>query len=285
MFSGCSLSSCYDSCTSEEETKSMDEERIGGTAETMLQELYARARESERAHHRIWDPKAVETVRRMRHEFTETDHDTEMSSEVMARTIVLDQMVSEYIRKNPEAILINIACGMDTRFYRVDNGKITWYNVDLPVTMALRAEYIQEDKRVVNITASAMEDEWTKYVRNTGQPVLIIAEGFSMYLTEKDIRQILSVISHHFSDVTVFMEFMNPRFVKKKTDASAWHSDTAFTWGIRSGKELVALCPAFHWIEDRSIVEGMEQISLVYKVIGKIGLFRDLSDKIAVIRK
>lgn len=49
-----------------------------------------------------------------------------MRSGVIARTIMLDKLVGDHIKNNPNATIINIACGMDTRFYRVDNGKIRW---------------------------------------------------------------------------------------------------------------------------------------------------------------
>lgn len=57
-------------------------------------------------------------------------------------------MVSDFIRKNPASTIINIACGMDTRFFRVDNGKINWYNLDLPETMKIRNRFISEPERV-----------------------------------------------------------------------------------------------------------------------------------------
>lgn len=253
----------------------MDEERTGGTAETLLENLYARAKESQKAHPRIYDSRAVEIVKKIRNDVTGADKNAVMPDDVIARTIVLDHMVLAYIRKHPEAVIINLACGLDTRFDRVDNGTIRWYNVDLPVTMELRAEYIHEDPRVTNITASAMEEGWTESISQMEKPVLVIMEGFSMYLQEKDVRQILSVIDHHFSNVTVYMDIRNPLFLKKNQ----------FTWGAESGRELIHLCPSFHWIEDVSLMKGMEKTEPVYSLIGKIGFIRNLSGKIAVIQK
>jgi O-methyltransferase involved in polyketide biosynthesis len=41
---------------------------------------------------------------------------------------MLDKMVKDYVSKNSDATILNIACGMDTRFYRSDIGRIKWYN-------------------------------------------------------------------------------------------------------------------------------------------------------------
>lgn len=262
----------------------MANEKIGGVAETMLQTLYARAKESKRQNHKIYDEKAIEIVGQMDYDFSLADKDTAMSSGVVARTILLDHMVADYVKEHSDATVINIACGMDTRFYRVDNGKIRWYNIDLPVTMEVRERYIREDARVTNIAASAMDESWTEQIQTTSGSTLVIIEGLSMYLAEADVKQILSIIDRHFLHVTVFMEILNPKFVKKNVEKSIQQSGAVFTWGVKSGEELTRLCPAFHWQGDRSLVEGMVEIAPIYKVIGKIGAIRNLSNKVVVLK-
>ena len=263
----------------------MGSEKIGGVAETMLQTLYARAKESKKPNHKIYDEKAIEIVEQMDYDFSLADKDTVMSSGVVARTIVLDRMAADFVKEHPDATVINIACGMDTRFYRVDNGKIRWYNIDFPVTMEVREKYIKENERVINIVASAMDEGWTDQIQDSTDYVLVIVEGLSMYLTETDVKQILSIIDSHFPQVTVFMEILNPKFVKKNVEKSIQQSGAVFTWGARSGEELIRLCPAFHWHGDRSLVEGMVEIVPIYKVIGKIRAISNLSNKISVIKK
>lgn len=137
-------------------------EKIGGVAETMLQTLYARAKESKKPNHKIYDEKAIEIVERMDYDFGLADKDAVMSSGVAARTIVLDRMVSDFIKRFPDTTVINIACGMDTRFYRIDNGMTHWYNLDLPVTMEVRKKYILENERVTLIAGSAMDAGWAE---------------------------------------------------------------------------------------------------------------------------
>lgn len=263
----------------------MGKENIGGVAETMLQTLYARAKESQKPNHKIYDAKAIEIVEQMDYDFSAADKDTVMSGGVVARTIVLDRMVKNYIAKHPETTVVNIACGMDTRFYRVDNGKVSWYNIDLPATMDVREKYIQECMRVYNIASSAMDECWGKQIPNETNTALVIVEGLSMYLSADDVRQILSIINHRFSHATVFMEILNPVFIKKNVEKSISQSGAVFTWGAQNGEELVHLAPEFSWQGDRSLVEGMIEIAPIYKVIGKIAAIRNLSNKIVVLEK
>ena len=221
----------------------------------------------------------------MNYDFSAADKDTAMSSGVIARTIVLDRLVGDYIEKHPRTTVINIACGMDTRFYRVDNGEIRWYNIDLPVTMDVRNQYLSEPERVGNIAASAMDEAWTAQIpeSETEQDTLVIIEGLTMYLSESDVQTILSIVSRRFSKATVYVEILNPIFVKKNIEKSISQSGAVFTWGARNGSEVAALCPAFHWEGDHSLVEGMEVIMPIYRVIGKVGFIRNLSNKICAL--
>ena len=132
-----------------------------GVPETMIQTLYARAMESEREGHLIYDKKAMEIVKEMDYDFTKAKEDTMMRNGVVARTIVLDELVQNYVTAHPNAVVINIACGLDTRFYRVDNGKLRWFNLDLPVTIEVRKKFLEENakKAGVNVTDSGLQYE------------------------------------------------------------------------------------------------------------------------------
>lgn len=92
-----------------------------------------------------------------------------MSNGVIARTIVFDELVKDFINKNPDCTVVNIACGLDTRFYRMDNGRIIWYNVDLPETIEVRDAIYQESGRVSTIGISATDPDWADKVTKEGK--------------------------------------------------------------------------------------------------------------------
>ena len=131
----------------EREEEKMEKKSINlkGVPETMLQTLYARAKESKKPDHAIYDAKAIEIVEELDYDFTKADKDTAMASGVIARTIVLDQMVGEFLEKNPDAVVVNIACGLDTRCYRMAGRYKRWYNVDLSETMQVRERFLREN--------------------------------------------------------------------------------------------------------------------------------------------
>ena len=120
---------------------------LTGVPETMLQTVYARARES-MGRGAIRDKKAEEILERIQNEydFSLAERDTAMRTGVIARTIVLDRLVSDWLTRHPNAVVVNIACGLDTRCYRT-SGWRHWYNLDLPLFPPLiprRKEHLSE---------------------------------------------------------------------------------------------------------------------------------------------
>ena len=119
---------------------------LGDVQETALIPLAIRANETERKMARIHDDKAVEIIR-------ELDVDTEKLNRFfshegfIARTILFDETVKKLLRKYLDAVCINIGCGLDDRFSRVDNGKIRWFNVDLPDSIEMRKKFFYETER------------------------------------------------------------------------------------------------------------------------------------------
>ena len=256
--------------------------RLSGVPETMLQTIYARAKES-RGRGAIHDAKAEEIIEKLDYDFSLADKDTAMHSGVIARTIVLDRLTKAWLSAHPGAVVVNIACGLDTRCYRM-SGNAHWYNLDLPETMAVREKLLPESGMISQIAMSAMED-WGSEISEQNVQVLIVIEGLTMYLNAKDVQQIFKVISSRFSKATVFVETMNPMIVKRFKERSIEGSHAKFTWGIKNGKALAELLPGFRFMEEHSLTEGMAVFAPIYKLLDKLPTVRNISNKIIVLEK
>ena len=254
---------------------------LSGVPETMLQTVYARAKES-RTRGAIRDEKAVALIEKLDYDFSLADQDKAMHSGVIARTLVLDRLVKSMLDQNPGTVVVNIACGLDTRCYRM-NGYAHWYNLDLPETMAVREKLLPESGSISQIACSAMDD-WGGKITETDAPVLIIIEGLTMYLNESDVQRIFEVIAKRFAQATVFVETMNPLVVKNFKEKSIKGS-AKFTWGIANGKALAELLLGFHFVEEHSLTEGMAQFVPIYKLLDKIGAVRNISNRIVVLER
>ena len=255
--------------------------KLSGVPETMLQTVYARAKESS-GRGAIHDAKAEGIIEKLDYDFSLADKDTAMRSGVIARTIVLDRM-KEWLASHPGAVVVNIACGLDTRCYRM-SGYAHWYNLDLPETMAVREKLLPESGTISQIAMSAMED-WGSKISEQNVPVLIVIEGLTMYLNAKDVQQIFAVISSRFSQATIFVETMNPTIVRHFKEKSIDASNAKFTWGIKNGKALAELLPGFRFMEEHSLTEGMAVFAPIYKLLDKLPTVRNISNKIIVLEK
>lgn len=255
---------------------------LSGVPETMLQTIYARAKESQ-GRGAIHDAKAEEIIERLNYDFSLADKDSAMRSGVIARTIVLDRLTKAWLASNPGAVVVNIACGLDTRCYRME-GFCHWYNLDLPETMAVRESLLPERGMISQIAMSAMDD-WGNEIKEQNTPVLIIIEGLTMYLSEADVQRIFRVISRRFEKATVFAETMNPMIVKRFKEKSIEGSNAKFSWGVKNGPALAALLPDFRFMEEHCLTEGMAVFAPIYKLLDRLPAVRNISNKIIVLNK
>ena len=258
---------------------------VTGVPETMVQTLYARAKETKKQNAKIKDEIAVELVEKLDYDFSIADKDNAMNYGVIARTIVLDRMVEQYLEKNANTIVINIACGLDTRCYRMKGKYLHWYNIDLPETMKIKRQFLPETGPIYQIAKSAMDDSYMDDIDYRCENVLVIIEGLTMYLCEKDIRKMFFIIEKSFQEVTVMVETMSPFVVNHVKEKSIEGSNAKFTWGVKNGTELQRIVPEFSVQQEVSLVEGMKELMPVYCVIGKIPAVRNISNKIIAMEK
>lgn len=258
---------------------------LTGSAETMLQSFYARAKYSRKRNAKFYDAKAIELVNKIDYDFSKAENDSTMSNGVIARTIVFDELVKDFINKNPDCTVVNIACGLDTRFYRIDNGRIIWYNVDLPETIEVRDAIYHESGRVSTIGISATDPAWADKVTKRGK-MLFIIEGLSMYLTSDENAQMLSIIRDKFDNATVLMECLAKKWVNKEhTEKSIQDTGAKFVFGADTFDDLGKAADGFRCIKNDDIIRGMTEIMPILKPFRNLPLIKKVTQKILIFEK
>lgn len=258
---------------------------LTGSAETMLQSFYARAKYSRKKNANFYDAKAIELVGKIDYDFSKAEKDSTMSNGVIARTIVFDELVKDFINKNPDCTVVNIACGLDTRFYRMDNGRITWYNVDLSETIEVRDAIYHESGRVSTIGISATDPAWADKVTKRGK-MLFIIEGLSMYLTSDENAQMLSIIRDKFDNATVLMECLAKKWVnKERTEKSIQDTGAKFVFGADTFDDLGKAADGFKCIKNDDIIRGMTEIMPILKPFRNLPLIKKVTQKILIFEK
>lgn len=262
----------------------MGEMSAQGLPEGMQEAVFAMAHESERAKPLIRDPKAVELAKALQAAGIGEGEGAVLGKGALARAVLLDEMVRKYVKEHPAARVVNLACGMDTRFYRVDNGSIRWYEVDLPKAMEARKRFLQEEERLFMIGESVLEDAWAEKVEKDG-PVLILAERLSMYLDRQKIQKLFKIIRTHFKEAEIFMEIASPYTVKNSYENVDGQSRPRYTWGIENGRKLQQLTTGFRALRDVSLMEGLKRLQPSYYVLRYFPPLRKISNKIVILRR
>jgi O-methyltransferase involved in polyketide biosynthesis len=130
---------------------------LSGVAETLLITLYIRAMESQRPDALIKDEKAVALVTQMGYDFGRIRllHLSEANKLVIIlRNREFDRYARDFLARCPQAVVVHIGCGLDSRFERVDNGQVEWYDLDLPHVIELRREYLGDGWLVNQVKAA-----------------------------------------------------------------------------------------------------------------------------------
>lgn len=258
---------------------------LNGTAETMLQSFYARAKYSKSKENKFYDAKAVELVDKIDYDFSSAHNDSTMSNGVIARTIVFDELVKDFIEKNPECTVVNIACGLDTRFYRMDNGKLTWYNLDLPETIKVRDQIYNESGRISTVGVSVLDPQWAKEIKTKGK-MLFIIEGLSMYLTPEENKKMLGIIRDNFDNATVMMECLAKKWVNKEDiEKSIQKTGAKFVFGADSFDDLGDVAEGFKKVKDDNITRGMVKLFPILKSFGGLSIIEKSTQKILIFEK
>ena len=238
---------------------------LGDVETTALIPVAIKASESLRKNPRVRDEVAVEMIKKLG--IDTKPFDKFMSHEgVIARTVMLDRMVKDFIAKNPSAVIVNMGAGFDNRFSRVDNGSIFWFDLDLPDSIELRKKVFSERERVSMLSGSVLEDGWCATVKaesaKTSSKVLFLAEGLFMYLTLEEISKLLSILKTNFPGGTLIAEQNNPLMVKnQKYHDTVKNTNAVFKSGTWSGQEIADLFNGIRFVEEHSFNEEMKKHS------------------------
>lgn len=121
------------------------------------------------------------------------------------RSSVFDQWLTKQMQQFPDAVVLHIGCGMDSRVERVGTFGHLWYDVDFPEVIRERKRYFDETIEYFMIGSDAREKNWLEEVHDS-QSAIVVMEGLSMYMPLAELRKFLSHLSSRFTHVQLLMD-------------------------------------------------------------------------------
>jgi O-methyltransferase involved in polyketide biosynthesis len=217
---------------------------LSGVAETLLIPLYIRAMESQRPDALIKDAKAIALTRQLNYDSAwikkmMVDEDDRVS--LILRNREFDRDARDFLARCPEAVVVHIGCGLDSRFERVDNGKVEWYDLDLPQVIELRRELLGgESSRYHLLAFSAFDRAWLDIVSVLcPRPFLFLAEGVLMYFEEAQVKSLVLMLREKFPGAELVLDAFSPYLVRMNNlRISRTKIGARYNWGLKRGKDV-----------------------------------------------
>jgi O-methyltransferase involved in polyketide biosynthesis len=214
---------------------------LEGVSETLLMTLYVRARESQRSDAMIKDDMAVAMVNQIDFDFSRLRMQQHDEVAIIMRMNKFDSYVRDFLKRNPDAVMVHIGCGLDTRFERVDNGQCEWFDLDLPKVIELRQKLIRsESNRYHMLTASIFDDDWLKEVSQyKPRPFMFIAEGVFPYFEEGQVKALFLKLRDLFPGAELVCDAHTPFVIRTDNLQLALSKVSArLHWGLKHGKDV-----------------------------------------------
>jgi methyltransferase (TIGR00027 family) len=266
-------------------------------AETGLLTFYCHVVESQTSDPILMDEKAVEISRQLNPVFANSSSSLlrnlakgkvkkELVVHINLRAKKYDEYAKSFLMENPDGVIVNIGCGMDSRFQRIDNGRMTCFDLDLPEVIQFKKQFYKEVDRYHFIAASVFDYAWMDQVTKIGKrPVLFMAEGVLMYLDGKKVKDLILRLQSRFPGSELVCEVVMELFTRKpwnKMVAMKMNrqlgvgNDAAFIFGVRNSRELETWHSGIEYLDDWSYFDTRHPRLGWVGTMGKMKFMREV---------
>lgn len=254
-----------------------DASRLSGVAETTLLTLWRRAEASKRPRANFQDPQALEAVRVLNQDFARKFG--KPSSDTLIRAKWSDSLIREFLARHPRALILALGDGLETQFWRVDNGSVEWLSLDLPAVISIRRRVLPHHERNRLIEGSVRDLRWLEAIE-TIRPTLVTANGLFMYLARSDVVQLLQALAVKFRHAEILFDTV-PEWVSRRTAKGLKLNRTyqlpamPFGVGIDGLRRLSSEAPALRIKSARTYGEPFPALTPFASLLSRWSYFRN----------
>lgn len=231
-------------------------QKLSEVSLSLLLPLYIRATETLHPQAILRDQQAVELIQKLNIDsssFNQARVSEEVRVSILLRNRQFDLITSAYLADYPEAVVVHLGCGLDTRFVRVDNGQVEWYDLDLPEVINLRCELIGgESERCHLLACSALDNTWVEAVSiHLPRPYLFLAEGLFMFFEQQQVIRLVQTLRDRFPSSELVFDAFSPFYAwGNNRRVARTHVGALAHWALKRGKELENLVEGVHLIDE-----------------------------------
>jgi O-methyltransferase involved in polyketide biosynthesis len=267
---------------------------IGDISSTSFITLYCHALETLSDNPVLSDLKSVEVMTELNKTLSRSEDafdqilvsgrlDPRLVLHIALRAKKYDDYARDFLQKHPGGVIVSIGCGLDSRFLRIDNGRMVFYDLDLPEIIALKKKFFRPTDRYTMIASSVLDHHWMEQVRQHDGPFLFLAEGVFMYLDGKDVRLLVLALQKKFRGAELVCEVVNSVWLrpllKKILDYKMQREahlgpGAMFRSGIRDSREMESWQSGIQFLDEWSYFDSDEKKLGWLWVLRHVGFIR-----------
>jgi O-methyltransferase involved in polyketide biosynthesis len=265
-------------------TKKVRVVNLSGAPQTMLATLYAKALDADFENPILSDRYAKQIVERIDYDWQKTTITARKAPSVTTRSAHFDAWTSQFLAVHPQAVVLHLGCGLDSRFFRVQPGPgVEWYDVDYPEVAALRTQLYPAADHYHAVAASVTDPAWLAGIP-ADRPALAIGEGLTMYLTEQDGTALLRRVVEHFGSGELQFDAFNWLGIKSQVlNTVVRRSGSTLRWAINGPGDIVAAVPGVRllvwerWFESETFARLPRSAKMMGKAMALVSAVANMS--------
>ncbi|SMO81742.1 class I SAM-dependent methyltransferase [Fodinibius sediminis] len=231
--------------------------QLTGITETLLIPLMGRALETRKGDGILSDPKSLEIFQSLNYDFEKfRDPGSRRSMQrTTIRTAIIDSMVREVLDRHPQTTIVELGCGLNSRFERLDNGRLQWYDLDVPEVYEVWRAFFNESDRRTFLPCSAFEEDWIRQLKKEqAGPFLFISEASVIYFPERKVQALFRNLHINFAGSYYLFDSATPAFLHdlQDHDDALRYCSARLQWSIEH-PELIR-----EWVRDIEIIKTID---------------------------
>ena len=260
--------------------------QLSDVSKTAIATLRCRAIESGKNKPLINDPMAQYCVERLKG-FASQDEKAllferrlspALTSHIALRARKYDAITAEFISDNPSCLVVNLGCGFDTRYWRVNHDDCEYVELDLPEFIDLKRGILKERLAYDMIGASVLDPSWIDKVNPEGKKTtLLLAEGLFMYLPKPEVVGLFRSISGRFRDSQVSFEVVTDKYTRgiwkrvvamKVNRELGLDAGSSYQFGVRNAREVESYGEGLEVVAEWSYLEDPDVRPRILRHLG-----------------
>ena len=222
----------------------------GSVQETLVIPLYGRKLCAEQFPNLYTDGSAARICEGLDYDFSDLEKRAKSTLyqfgalEAAMRQIDMEWEIRDYLKTHPNAVVVNMGCGLDQTGRSCDNGTCKIYNVDMPDIVAARDELTPAGERERNIAGNLNDFAWMDEIDGS-EGAVFFAAGVFHYFTFDQVKALMCALGERFAGGRAVFDTMGKlgRRLMKKTFKSFGMESYDDCLCVDDPAELDGWCP------------------------------------------